>query len=138
MLRDYLYTKNWSLVLAAFADFTELPNNLQLIGFADITPDSFVWKLYHPDANRFYYLYAEDYVPSLEHVKEEIRQFAPTNAILDLLPAKEPRAFEDSHPNIGTAMYKPPDREYDFIRYANQSGYDFVFLAISDEKLPQD
>lgn len=135
MLRDYRYTKDQRLVWAAFSQFAPCPDNLRLVDFDAITPDSFIWQLYDPARRVAYYLYAEDYVPHLEHVRQTLRSKIPDTAIIDLLPVTAPNAFEDSHPNQTAVIYKPPDSEYDFMRYAAQSGYDFVFLAKSDEWL---
>jgi hypothetical protein len=135
MLRDYAYTNNWELVELAIARFISIPRDLKLVGFGEITPDSFIWKLYDIDTKRFFYLYAEDYVPNLDHVRNILRKLAPDGAALDLLPIRQNKAFEDSSPNLFANIYKPPTDEYYFSYYAAESGYDFVFLAVSDEEL---
>lgn len=134
MLRDYLYTKDWNLVEAAFSQFMTCPKSLQLVYFRKTSPDSFVWYLRDPARYTAYYLYAEDYIPDLQHVRDTLARIASPNAALDLLPVNNLGAFEDSHPNKTAAVYKPPDGEYDFMHYAAQSGFDFVFLAITDER----
>lgn len=133
MLRDYQYTENWRLLDKALEQFIELPDRLSLIGFTVLSPDSFVWKIF--DGNTIYYLYAEDYIPDLEYVKEAIMQFWPEKIELEFLPVKQPIAFEDATPNKVAAIYKPPENEYEFAEYAGQSGYDFVFLLTSSETL---
>lgn len=132
MLRDYKYTENWRLLDAALEQFIELPPRLSLVGFTALSPDSFLWKIF--DGANIYYLYAEDYVPSLDHVRERIQDFSPMKISLNFLPVKRQVAFEDSLPNQGVEIYKPPKDEYEFSKYAAQSGYDFVFLLKSSEK----
>ena len=129
MLRDYFITENWRLLDAALEQFIDLPPRLSLVGFIDLSPDSFLWIIF--DGETQYYLYAEDYVQSLQHVKECICDFYQKNIELEFIPAKQPIAFEDSLPNSTAAIYKPPENEYEFARYAGQSGYDFVFLLKS-------
>lgn len=94
MLRDYYYTENWRLLDGALEKFIDLPPRLSLVGFAALSPDSFLWKIF--DGSTVYYVYAEDFVPSLEHVRHSLIEFA---------------------------------------KYAAQSGYDFVFLLRSSEKI---
>ena len=133
MLRDYEYTENWRLLDSALEQFIELPPRLSLVGFSSLSPDSFLWKIF--DGSTIYYLYAEDYVPSLDHVTFQIRQFTQTEIELDFLPVKQQVAFEDSSPNSVAEVYKPPKDEYEFSKYTFPSGYDFVFLLKSDEQL---
>jgi len=133
MLRDYEYTENWRLLDQALSMFIELPPRLSLVGYEALSPDSFLWKIF--DGKTTYYLYAEDYVPSLEHVKEEIQAFWPNKIELEFLPVKNSAALEDSVPYASAVVYKAPEKEYEFMKYASQSGYDFVFLLKSDEKI---
>jgi hypothetical protein len=133
MLRHYDSIPYWSLIEEAIADFISVPPRLALIGYDNLSPDSFIWKLY--DGSKVYYLYAEDYVESLAYVRETLLEFADKDTAIDFLPVKKPLAFEDSSPNTSADIYKPPSGEYDFMRYATSSGYDFVFLAVSDERL---
>lgn len=133
MLRDYALTENWRLLDAALEQFIDLPSRLSLVGFTELSPDSFVWKIF--DGENVYYLYAEDYIPNLEHVREQILDFWPHKITLTFVPVKRPIAFEDSSPNKASVVYKPPENEYDFAKYAAQSGYDFVFLLKSSETI---
>lgn len=126
MLRDYEYTENWRLLDRALEQFIELPERLSLAGFIALSPDSFLWQIF--DGNTTYYLYAEDYVPSLEHVTKSIQDFYQTEIDLGFIPVRQPIAFEDSAPNLTAETYKPPRDEYEFAKFAAQSGYDFVFL----------
>ena len=133
MLRDYAGTENWRLLDKALEKFIKLPDRLSLVGFIELTPDSFLWKIF--DGKTVYYLYAEDFVPSLEHVKQQILDFWPSKIELDFVPVKKPIAFEDSTPNKNASVYRPPANEYEFSQYASQSGYDFVFLLKSSETI---
>lgn len=137
MLRDYATTENWRLIDRALECFIDLPDRLSLVGFIKLSPDSFLWKIF--DGKTVYYLYAEDHVPSLEHVKERVinfmGEFTPEKLELEFVPAKIPLSFEDSTPNKVATTYKPPADEYVFARYCAQSGYDFVFLLKSNEDL---
>lgn len=133
MLRDYAYTENWRLLDPAIEQFIDLPPQLSLIGFTELTPDSFLWKFH--DGTTIYYLYAEDFVESLDQVIKTIEDFWPQPITLTFIPVKRQVAFEDSQPNQTAIIYQPPQNEYEFAKYASQSGYDFVFLLKSDEKL---
>lgn len=126
MLRDYAQTEDWRLIERALEQFIKLPEHLSLVGFVALSPDSFLWQIY--DGTTHYYLYAEDYIPSLEHITQQINDFYHKQLDLTFLEAKVPLAFEDSTPNKSAAVYQPPDDEYVFARYSSQSGYDFVFL----------
>lgn len=133
MLRDYAYTENWRLLDAALEQFIDLPERLSLVGFSALSPDSFLWKIY--DGSTVYYLYAEDFVSSLDHVREQIREFWHEDIKLEFLPAKTPLSFEDASPVKSASVYAPPENQYEFERYAGESGYDFVFLLKSDKKI---
>lgn len=131
MLRDYEYTENWRLLDRALEAFIDLPERLSLVGYTALSPDSFLWKIF--DGQTIYYLYAEDYIESLDQVKEQIAAFWPDDIQLEFMPVKQPRAFEDTSPNRSAEIYQPPEDEYTFAKYASQSGYDFVFLLRSSE-----
>ena len=126
MLRDYAQTENWRLLDHALEQFIDLPARLSLVGFIELSPDSFLWQIF--DGVTHYYLYAEDYVPSLDHVKQQICDFYQKDIDLTFVKAKVPLAFEDSTPNKTATVYQPPEDEYEFAKYSSQSGYDFVFL----------
>ena len=133
MLREYNHTENWRLLDQALEMFIELPPHLSLVGYESLSPDSFLWKIF--DGKTVYYLYAEDYVPNLEHVKKEIQAFWPDKLELEFIPTKKSTALEDSSPFKSAIIYQPPESEYEFMKYAGQSGYDFVFLLKSNEKI---
>lgn len=133
MLRDYHYTENWRLLDHALEQFITLPDHLSLVGYAALSPDSFLWKIY--DGATVYYLYAEDYVPSLRHVIAAIKEFSQEPIDLEFVPVKRQVAFEDSSPKQTSSVYMPPENEYDFMKYASPSGSDFVFLLKPDENI---
>lgn len=126
MLRDYEHTENWRLLDRAIEQFIDLPERLSLVGFIALSPDSFLWQIY--DGTTFYYLYAEDLVPSLQYVKSQIQDFYQASIGLEFIPVKHITAFEDSTPNRTANTYDAPADEYEFVKYAGQSGYDFIFL----------
>jgi hypothetical protein len=75
-----------------------------------LSPDSFIWKL-EIDRSK-YYLYAEDYVDSLQHVLDEIEEVAGKGAGELIRIKNKLKSMTDS----------------DLNDYAAQSGYDNVFL----------
>ena len=91
MLRDYQYNENWRLLDQAIEAFIDLPDRLSLVGFTVLSPDSFLWKIF--DGENVYYLYAEDFVSSLDQVTANIRNFWPDEINLEFMPVKEPKAF---------------------------------------------
>jgi len=100
-----------------------------------ITPDSFIWKLRM--AGGIYYLYAEDFIQSLNYVKSEIEEFAGKDAG-HFIEATDQKDFEEMTPVVSAAVYeKPEDFDETLIKYAVDSGYDMVFLykvdRLSDE-----
>lgn len=135
MLRDYEYTENWRLLDPAVAMFIDLPPRLSLVGYTALSPDSFIWKIF--DGTAIYYLYAEDYVPSLDHVRQQVKEFWPEDVNLEFIPVKHTVAFEDSSPVRSADVYQPPENEQEFMKYAGQSGHDFVFLMRSSEKFEE-
>ncbi len=108
----------------------ELPEYIALIRFEVITPDSFMWRLLISE--HIYYLYAEDYVPSLSHIKSLFDQYIENTEWSFVKPRKVIH-FEDASPVKGATTYAPPDASDNMMRYALDSGYDFVFLARSSE-----
>lgn len=136
MLRDYMYTLNPGLIMQALHEFS-IDSDMEslratLLQYATLSPDSFIWKFSLGD--HIYYLFAKDYVESLDSVQTDIRAFAGDNEVgLKFMKAKNPKAFEDSSPNQYADVYQPPDDEYALHDYAARSGVDFVFLCRSDE-----
>ncbi len=111
MLRDFEYTPASELVdvLGQFGlNSVGKKYNLALLKFEVITPDSFMWRLLINEG--IYYLYAEDYISSLDHVKKVF------NAYLE----SDQWEFID-----------PVDTFVETIGHAVKSGYDHVFLVKS-------
>lgn len=135
MLREYSINSSRPLLSDALSRFTFAPSvsteDFTLLSFITLTPDSFIWKLIIDDA--VYFLYAEDYVPGLRQVEYEIKNCAGNEDMkLTFIPANASQAFEDTSPNKSAQIYKPPQDEYNFMKYAVSSGYDFVFLCKTD------
>lgn len=136
MLRDYMYTLNPELIMRALDEFSVDSDmeslRVSLLQYATLSPDSFIWKFLLED--HIYYLFAKDFITSLDSVQADIRAFADDNDLhLTFMKAKHPKAFEDSSPNHYARIYQPPDDEYAFHDYAARSGVDFVFLCRSSE-----
>lgn len=136
MLRDYVYSPSVAYIISALQQFeVKEPSSFgsfALLRFAVLTPDSFVWKILIN--KNIYYLYAEDYVEDLAQVEQAIVRFSNDDSIkLEFVPVGNPKVFEDFSPNCIPQRYKPPGDEYNFMLYAGRSGYDFIFLAKSDE-----
>lgn len=131
MLRDFAYqpqSVNVRDVLGRFA--VEVPPHIAILRFEVITPDSFMWRMLIGD--NIYYLYAEDYIDSLAHVKSAFTSYLESDQ-WELIEVKSPVAFEDTTPVKGASFYKKPDDASELMRYAADSGHDFVFLARSHE-----
>lgn len=131
MLRDFEYRSNEVNIRNILGRFNiELSEYIALLRFEVITPDSFMWRLLIGDS--VYYLYAEDYVPGLGHVKAVFDKYLE-NDTWELMRAKSTVNFEDSPPVKGATTYKEPDDSDEMMQYAVDSGHDFVFLARSSE-----
>jgi hypothetical protein len=131
MLRDFEYHPHKDLIPGILGRFNiELSGIIALVRFEVITPDSFMWRLLIGDS--VYYLYAEDYVPSLSHVKSIFNQYIEN----DGWSFVKPRAviqFDDATPVKDATTYNKPDDSDDIMQYAVDSGYDLVFLVRSNE-----
>lgn len=91
-----------------------------------LTPDSFIWRLQLTDG--VYYLYAEDYVPSLVHVKQEIERVAGTQTGT-FVAVKTSKEFADLQPvQVATTYRKPEVYDKEMKQFAADSGFDLVFL----------
>lgn len=126
MLRDlYAYgTEELKDVLGKFK-----LNDSRLIDitkFQMLTPDSFIWRLRM--TNGVYYLYAEDFIESLEHVKRSIQEVAGPHPG-KFIEAIEQKEFEELEPVLNSEVYAEPD-EYNeqIMKFAVDSGHDLVFL----------
>jgi hypothetical protein len=129
MLRNFEYNPDKKLILEVLSRFNiELPEHIALVRFEVITPDSFFWRILIGDI--VYYLYAEDYVPGLAHVKSIFSQYL----INDNWSFIEPRTsikFDDATPVKGVSVYNKADDADAMMQYAIDSGHDFVFLVRS-------
>ena len=111
-------------------------NKINLYKYETLTPDSYIWFFYIENDN--YCLYAEDYIPSLKHVKQAIAANLPKwglNEEFELIEVLEKEKWEDSTPVKVATTYLPPDNIKDVMQYASTSGHDFVFLAKNKSRL---
>lgn len=133
MLRDYQYTSDKQLVINAVSQFADAAGEFEIVGFTSLSPDSFLWIL--SSDKGVYYLYAEDFIDDYKIAEHAAAEYAAAFAKLTFIPAKQPLQFEQSSPYQSASVYKPPSNITEFQKYAGQSGYDFVFLLRSSEKI---
>lgn len=126
MLRDYQYTSDKQLVVDTLSQFADAPSEFEIVGFTDLSPDSFLWIL--SSSTTVYYLYAEDFIDDYKIAQREAAEYAPAGTKLTFIPAKQSIEFEESSPYQSATVYKPPSNITEFQKYASQSGYDFAFL----------
>jgi len=135
MLRDYTYTLDSSLIINALKRFNlDIPEALgamALLEFKLLTPDSFMWRFLINGT--IYYLYAEDFVEGLENVRGEIGANIRHSPNLKFIEARMKKEFENTEPVASAEIYKKSDGSREMMKYAIDSGYDFVFLCRSDE-----
>lgn len=94
--------------------------------FRMLGENRFLWKLRLSES--VYYLYAEDFVESLEQVTDTL-QIATDGTPGELVPAKTPMDFDSASPVMSSSVYeKPTDFDDKIAHYAVESGYDFAFL----------
>lgn len=135
MLRSFEHDPNKKYILEALSRFDiELPARITLVSFEVITPDSFLWRILIGDS--VYYLYAEDYVPGLAYVKSIFSQYLG-NENWEFIKPRIHIKFEDAKPVKAAFTYKKADDAGAMMRYAIDSGYDFVFLVRSSENPKQ-
>jgi len=136
MIRDFVHTLDTSSIKQTLTQFKlNLPEaatgGIALLEFKVLTPDSFVWRFL---INRVvYYLYAEDFVEGLDDIRQKLNRISKHPLNLEFIEAKEHRKFDDADPVRAAAIYKKPKNEDDMMKFAVESGYDFVFLCESDE-----
>lgn len=130
MLRDFQYNPEVSQltdVLERFSlDYNSEKSSIDVLRFEVLSPDSFAWKLLL--GNVIYYLYAEDYVPGLDYVKSIINEYTGSDKWNFVIP-RQVVAFESTSPVKGADVYEKPEGADNLMRYAVDSGYDFVFLV---------
>ncbi len=121
MLRDFQYNpqkQQITEVLQAFdLDFMSEKSYLDLVRYELLSPDSFMWKLVK--GGIVYYLYAEDYVSSLQYVKDVFNEYIGSNK-WDFVLVRDGLELDASDKAEGAL---------EFAQYSVISGYDYVFLA---------
>ncbi len=75
-LREWNGDSN-ELVFDALKKYGLTPKNIELSKFEALSPDSFVWYFRVNNTDEEYCLYAEDYVPDLEHVVSVVIDNSP-------------------------------------------------------------
>ena len=135
MLRDFIRLHDTSPLRQILARFKlELPETAgycTLLEFRMLTPDSFLWKLLINGT--IYYLYVEDFVESIATIHHKLAATLKESPALEFVEAKEPTQFKTAAPVKAAALYKRPENTTELMKYAVDSGYDFVFLCRSDE-----
>ena len=133
MLRDFIIYPDMNIMRAVLSQFMiQLPDDpyyISIVRFEVITPDLFIWRL--SIGQKIYYLYAEDYT-DFNRVKQVLHRYVNSRN-LHFMPVKKPAAFQEASPVTSAQVYMEPEDSGEMIRYAAQSGYDFVFLAASTE-----
>lgn len=131
MLQDFEYRPHLVNLREVLDRFTiDLPEYIALVRFEVITPDSFMWRILIGEG--VYYLYAEDYVPDMDHVKSIFKKYLE-NDRWELVKPKSTIKFENSTPVKSAITYPEPDDSDEMMLYAIDSGPDFVFLVQSSE-----
>lgn len=130
MLRDFQYNPTLILiteVLQRFSlDHISSKSHVDILRFEVISPDSFMWKLLL--GNAVYYLYAEDYISSAEYVKGVFNEYLGSDK-WDFVSSRNALVFESSSPVKGASVYQKSEDAEAVMKYAVDSGYDFVFLV---------
>lgn len=133
MLREWDGTSN-DVILAVLKQFGVKAKAVQLSKYEAITPDSFIWCFTITRGNKHttYYLYAEDFISSKDEVLDAINQnladWTPNDEI-ELVPVIKQIEWSKAEPVQAADVYDPPEKPAELMKYAGQSGYDFVFLA---------
>lgn len=137
MLRDFVYNPGNDLVLEVLNRFDTKSFDIAdrqsfiLLKFEVITPDSFMWRVIF--MGNVCYLYAEDHVPSLDHIKKVFNNYTGSRK-WELIESKTKKAFNETGPVIAATTYEEPDDSEELMKYAVDSGHDFIFLCRSSEK----
>lgn len=101
-----------------------------LLRYECLSPDSFMWRV--TDGRSIYYLYAEDYVSGLDHIKKIFTSYMESED-WKLVRNKQPINFSESEPVVSASTYEEPKDSAEMMQFAVSSGFDFVFLAQSTE-----
>lgn len=134
MIRDFEYSPKTSQIVDILQRFgLDLANEnfpFALLRFEVITPDSFMWRLLIN--NDIYYLYAEDYVSGLDHIKSVFKSYLESDK-WDFVTPDKTIAFGSASPVKSAAVYQEPEDTEEMMKYTVDSGHDFVFLIKSQE-----
>lgn len=124
-------------IIDILEDFGIFTDSVRLIKFEKITPDSFIW-VFNLDFEEFgdasFCLYAEDYVPSLDHVRQQMQEFGHSSywtkdEWYNLIKSDENESWGESSPVVTSTVYEPPDDRDSLMKYATTNGNYFVFLG---------
>ena len=134
MLRDFTtsadgydincFLSNFKITNAKYHEFGYV--DFTLLGFNVIKPDSFIWKLIIN--YELYYLYAEDYVISLEQVINTVKDYDKTLTKLEFVKVYNPKKHEKIEPRKKGVIYSEPDKVNSIRLYTVDSGHDHAFL----------
>lgn len=136
MLREWNGESN-ELITQALEKFGIKAKSIYLAKFEALSPDSFIWYFNAPvdGKDMDYCLYAEDFVPSLEHVVETMNDYRPEwdhELEYQLVKVLKPRKWDEASPVKNATTYEPPKNPEEFLKYSATSGLDFVFLGRVD------
>ncbi len=114
MLRDFEFDHANNLLPdilgRAGIDLGHKEHPIDLLRFEVITPDSFMWRVLVRDT--IYYIYAEDYIPHIDHVKDVFDGY-----------------LKDKNWEFVTPLPDPTNT----MEHAMVSGYDIIFVVKSSE-----
>lgn len=125
MLRDWTYvSREMHDVLAQF-EGVDSTDDAQVTSYKLVSPDAFLWRIRM--GRRVYYLYAEDYIQSMNYVRAQLEELTHGTSG-EFVKAKQPDGFEDHEPVKNVSVYNEPDDWPEISKYSVGSGYDSVFL----------
>lgn len=126
MLREWNGESNQD-ICSILSQFGVKVSEISLLKYESLTPDSYIWFFYADGIK--YSLYAEDYIPSFEHVENTIKDndtvwgsvFPSVRDKYRLMMVDNRHADTDDSSRVASR----------YSEYAVRSGYDHVFLARS-------
>lgn len=138
MLRDWNGESN-TLIIHMLKRFGIEVEKINLMKYEALTPDSFIW-IFNLDSStpERYCLYAEDYVPSIEHINKMIEQnrsdWNPNDnfSLVEVVDQQEVDVAKQANPE--STFKKAPGKPDEFMKYATKSGFDYVFLGRNTNK----
>lgn len=125
-LRMFMREPNMHSLVRILDAFKIEPQSLLLLGFEQVSPDSFLWHL--RVGNDVYYLYAEDFIESFAELKANVVDLIGLSN-LEFIAVRRPQPFKSQSPVRSATVYAEPDDVDELAKYAVGSGPDFVFLA---------